>query len=284
MFSLTLEGTPAERERLLAELYDCGTTGIIEEEVPGAGVRLRAFFDDDAARPALLEQFAAQAPRAQSEAEVDWMAGWRASWQPTPVGEKFFLAPVWSEEPTPAGRWRLEVDPGMAFGTGAHATTQLCLEALERHLRPNDTVFDLGTGSGILARGAALAGAGRIYACDIEADSAVVAHRTCQGRVHVFAGSLRSMRPGSVDLLLANINAETLSSLALDMAAALRPGGRVIVSGFPPRHRDRVGGGFRSSRPAARRIRGKGRLGRNHARRAHPQTLTTGHGDCRIIE
>ena len=240
MFSLTLDSTPAELERLLAELYECGTAGIIEEEVPGAGVRLRAFFGNDAARPALVERFAALAPTWRSEPEVDWMSGWRDSWQPTSVGEKFFLVPVWSQEPTPAGRWRLEVDPGMAFGTGAHATTQLCLEALERHLRPGDTVFDLGTGSGILARGAALAGAGRIYACDIEADSAAVAHRTCRGRVHVFAGSLRSVRPGSVDLLLANINAETLCSMASDIAAALRLGGRVIVSGFPPRHRDRI--------------------------------------------
>jgi ribosomal protein L11 methyltransferase len=244
VFSLTLDSTPAGLERLLAELYECGTAGIVEEDVPGAGVRLRAFFDDDTARPALVERFAAQAPRSQSEPEVDWMSGWRASWQPTPVGEKFFLAPVWSEEPTPAGRWRLEVDPGMAFGTGAHATTQLCLEALERHLRPGGTVFDLGTGSGILARGAALAGAGRVYACDIDADSAAVAHRACHGRVHVFAGSLRSMRPGSVDLLLANINAETLCHLASDIAAALRPGGRLIVSGFPPRHRDRAGRAF----------------------------------------
>jgi ribosomal protein L11 methyltransferase len=244
MFSLTLEGTPSECERLLAELYDCGTAGIVEEEVPGAGVRLRAFFDDDAARQALVERFAAQAPCSQLEPDIDWMSGWRDSWQPTPVGEKFFLAPVWSQEPTPAGRWRLEVDPGMAFGTGAHATTQLCLEALERHLRPGDTVFDLGTGSGILARGAALARAGRIYACDIVADAAAVAHRTCQGRVQVFAGSLRSVRPGSVDLLLANINAETLCGMAGDIAAALRPGGRVIVSGFPPRHRDRASQSF----------------------------------------
>jgi ribosomal protein L11 methyltransferase len=244
VFSLTLDSTPAELERLLAELYECGTAGIVEEEVLGAGVRLRAFFDDDAARPALVERFAAQAPSWRSEPEVDWTSGWRDSWQPTPVGEKFFLVPVWSQEPTPAGRWRLEVDPGMAFGTGAHATTQLCLEALERYLLPGDTVFDLGTGSGILARAAALAGAGRIYACDIDADSAAVAHRACQGRVHVFAGSLRSLRAASVDLLLANINAETLSSLAGGIAATLRPAGRVIASGFPPRHRDRVHGAF----------------------------------------
>jgi ribosomal protein L11 methyltransferase len=244
MFSLTLECPPAERERLLADLYDRDTAGIVEEEVPGAGVRLRAFFADDAPRQALAEQFAAYDPFCQSEEDIDWMAGWRDSWPPTPIGEKFFLVPVWSTEPTPDGRWRLEVDPGMAFGTGAHATTQLCLEAIERHLRPGDTVFDLGTGSGILARGAALAGAGRIYACDIEADSAAVAQRACAGRAGVFAGSLRSVRPASVDLLLANINAETLCSMAGDIAVALRPAGRLIVSGFPPRHQGRVGLAF----------------------------------------
>jgi len=240
MFSLSLECAPAERDQLLADLYECGTAGIVEEEVPGAGLRLRAFFDDDGARDALAARFAAHAPFCRDEEDIDWMAGWRDSWQPTPVGEKFFLVPVWSDAPTPAGRWRLEVDPGMAFGTGSHATTQLCLEALERHLRPGDAVFDLGTGSGILARGAALAGAGRIYACDIDADSAAVAHRACHERVAVFAGSLRSVRPASVDLMLANINAETLSSLAADLGAALREGGRVIVSGFPPRHQERI--------------------------------------------
>lgn len=240
MFSLTLDSTPAGHEELLAELYECGTAGIVEEEVPGAGLRLRAFFDDDGARESLITRFARHAPVCRVEDDIDWMAGWRDSWPATPVGEKFFLAPVWSEDPTPAGRWRLEVDPGMAFGTGSHTTTQLCLEALEQHLRAGDTVFDLGTGSGILARGAALAGAGRIYACDIDADSAAVAHRACQGRACVFAGSLRSIRPAAIDLMLANINAETLSSLALEIAATLRDGGRVIVSGFPPRHRERV--------------------------------------------
>jgi ribosomal protein L11 methyltransferase len=244
MFSLSLDTTPAGRDQLLAELYDCGTSGIVEEDVAGAGPRLRAFFDDDGARDALIERFAPHAPVCQTEEDIDWMAAWRDSWPSAPVGEKFFLVPVWSGEPTPAGRWRLEIDPGMAFGTGSHATTQLCLEALERHLRAGDAVFDLGTGSGILARGAALAGAGRIYACDIDADSAAVAHRASRGRAAVFAGSLRSVRPRSVDLMLANINAETLSSLAGEIAATLRVGGRVIVSGFPPRHRDRVSQAF----------------------------------------
>ena len=136
------------------------------------------------------------------------------------------------------------MDPGMAFGTGTHPTTQLCLEALERHLRPADTVLDLGAGSGILARGAALAGAGRIYACDIDADAAAVAHRALEGRAHVFAGSLRSLRPACVDLILANINAETLVSLAGAIAGVLRPAGRVIISGFLSRQQERVYGRF----------------------------------------
>ncbi len=244
MFSLTLVCSSSQRDDLLGELYDCGTAGIVEEEAPGAGLRLRAFFSDDSARESLAARFAAYGAVCREEEDKDWTAGWRDSWPPILVGSKFYVVPVWNPQPAPEGRWRLEVDPGMAFGTGLHPTTQLCLEALERHLRPAETVLDLGAGSGILARGAALAGAGRIYACDIDADAAAVARRALEGRAHVFAGSLRSLRPNLVDLMLANINAETLVSLAGAIASVLRPGGRVILSGFLSRQQERVHGRF----------------------------------------
>ena len=88
--------------------------------------------------------------------------------QPMEVGERFYLVPEWRDDPTPPGRFRIAVNPGMAFGTGVHETTRLCLEALEHYVRPGMRVLDVGTGSGILARAATLLGAERAYACDTD--------------------------------------------------------------------------------------------------------------------
>src|ERR1700738_1813831 len=88
--------------------------------------------------------------------------------QPMTVGARFFLVPEWRDDPTPAGRFRIAVNPGQAFGTGVHETTRLCLEAIEEFVRPGSAVLDVGTGSGILARAAALLGAKRVYGCDVD--------------------------------------------------------------------------------------------------------------------
>ncbi len=104
---------------------------------------------------------------ARQEEDRDWVEAAREMLQPMEVGERFFLVPEWRDDPAPAGRFRMVVNPGMAFGTGVHETTRLCLEALERYVRPGMDVLDVGTGSGILARAAGLLGARRVYACDI---------------------------------------------------------------------------------------------------------------------
>jgi ribosomal protein L11 methyltransferase len=136
---------------------------------------------------------------------------------------------------------RLTIHPGQALGTGDHPATQLCLEALEKHLPPSAVVLDVGAGSGILMAGAALLGARHVAGCDIEYDSIAVAYRNLLTDAlppHVFAGSTRAVRAQSVDLLVANINAVTHETLADEYARVARR--CLILSGFPDRHAARV--------------------------------------------
>ena len=225
MFSLLLACSPAQEDVLIAELYDAGTTGITEE--PGA---LRAFFAGDVNSNELLARFAAFAPQFRREPDVDWEKAAREAWPPLRVGERLFLAPSWNTEPTPAGRLRLEIHPGMACGTGWHPCTQLCLEALERTVRPGMTVLDVGSGSGILSEAARLLGAGAVLACDIDLDALRVAREHV--RVPMFAGSADAVRNKAADLIVANISSAVAEDLLPDFQRIRRPGSAVIVSGF----------------------------------------------------
>src|ERR1035438_1609399 len=153
MFSIEIQCPPEQNDMLIAELWAEGSAGIVELE--GGG--LRAFFEDVADRSAFAVRF--QAVSWRSEQERDGVAMSRANWEPLLVGARFFLVPQWLSNQAPEGRFRIVVNPGMAFGTGRHETTQLCLEALETHVRPGMRVLDVGTGAGILAQAAGIAGA-----------------------------------------------------------------------------------------------------------------------------
>jgi ribosomal protein L11 methyltransferase len=249
MFRLTVECPAAEKEGLIAELSDAGTEGIVEHDLFEGGCRLEAFFEDKAAAVALAGRLSASNITVEACEDRDWVAYSQAQWEPELVGERFFLVPAWRNDPTPAGRLRLVMPPGSAPGTGFHPATQLALEALERRLRPGVRVFDLGTGSGILAMGAVLLGADSVIACDIET-AAVEAAASYLGEakapVSLFAGSARSVRSGAVDLLVANLNAATIRQLAREMARVLAPGGELIVTGFERYEAERVGDLFAS--------------------------------------
>ncbi len=226
MFSLLLQ-SPAEREDfLIAELSEAGTVGIVDED--GA---VRAFFDDDCDQTRLLNRFAAFAPELRQEPSTDWAQVSRDAWSPLLIGRKFFLVAPWSDEPTPAGRLRLEVYPGMACGTGRHPATQLCLEALEEYVHPGDRVLDVGTGSGILSAAAALLGAGLVVGCDVDHDAVNIARE----RVHLplFTGSADAISSNWADVLVANINSATIEQLAMQFARVRKPDSTLILSGFP---------------------------------------------------
>src|SRR5689334_5178612 len=177
MFSLELQCEPADRDLLIAELWEQGSAGIVELD----DRRLRAFFEDGADREALLARYPGAAVR--NEEQRDWVQSARDLLQPMEVGNRFFLVPEWREDPTPAGRVRITINPGLAFGTGVHETTQLCLEAMEDYLQPGMAVLDVGGGSGILGRAARLLDALRVYSCDIDPVAVEVAGEGFVGSV-----------------------------------------------------------------------------------------------------
>jgi ribosomal protein L11 methyltransferase len=223
MFSLEISCASERVDLLIADLWEQGCAGITELE----GGAVRAFFEDGSECKKLLARYPEAIVRA--EEERDWVLEARELLQPMTVGERFFLVPEWRHDPTPEGRFRITVNPGMAFGTGVHETTQLALEALEKYLRPGITVLDVGTGSGILAEAAELLGAGPAFACDLDADAV----RIAKGRVaRCFVGSAPAVRPGVVDLVTANISPEAIIELAGELMRCLRPGGILLASGF----------------------------------------------------
>src|SRR5450759_68630 len=116
------------------------------------------------------------------------------------VGRRFYLVPEWRDDAAPEGRFRIAVNPGLAFGTGVHETTRLCIEALERHVRPESVVLDVGTGCGLLAQVAELLGARSVVACDTDPVAVEIA-RTRVRSARLFTGSASAVRPRSADIV-----------------------------------------------------------------------------------
>jgi ribosomal protein L11 methyltransferase len=212
MFSVRIEN-PDAFDELTAALWEAGTLGISEED--GYVV---AFFEEEAA--------ASRFGRPVQEPEVDWVQRTEDAWPPLLVGERFFLAAPWRKEPTPAGRIRLEINPGLQCGTGQHPCTRLCLEAMERAIRPGDSVLDVGSGSAILSLAAKLLGAGRVIACDVDAEAAPAAQSF---GVPFFVGSIDAVRSGAFDVVVANINEDVIGALRPEFE---RVGRLRILSGF----------------------------------------------------
>ncbi len=176
--------------------------------------------------------------RARRLREERWRDSWKRYFKPQRIGERLLVKPSWAKYKVKAGDAVIEIDPGMAFGTGQHPTTAMCLRALENRLRPRQAVLDLGAGTGILAIAAAKLGAGRVLALDIDPQAVKAARENValngvRGVVEVREGTLPEGAPGRrFDLIVANISGLTIERLAANLAGALRQSGTLIVSGF----------------------------------------------------
>ncbi|MHB8417559.1 MAG: 50S ribosomal protein L11 methyltransferase [Myxococcales bacterium] len=178
--------------------------------------------------------------------EEPWAESWKRHFHPLRLG-RLHVVPPWEDQPTPEGCRRLVLEPGMAFGTGAHETTALCLEAIDGWLaeRPQATLLDVGTGSGILAIAASLLGASRVLATDDDP----VALRTAGENAGRNGASVEMALagqepPGRFDLVVANIHANTLIALAPVLRERLAPGGRLLLSGLLANQADEVAAAF----------------------------------------
>lgn len=175
--------------------------------------------------------------------EEDWAEAWKAHYHPLPIGDRLVIIPAW-ERIDPGKRIPVFLDPGMAFGTGAHPTTRLCLLAIEQRLQPGAVVVDLGCGSGILSVAAARLGALRVLACDIDPVAVTATQRSARAndvddRVEAYLGSLPETlaRLESIglraDILVANILAAVVTRLlGTGLAQVLAEDGLLVASGI----------------------------------------------------
>lgn len=182
------------------------------------------------------------APEFQAFEEVNWAETWKQHYQPIPIGKQMIIVPAWLESPDPT-RIQIRIDPGMAFGTGTHPTTQLCLEMLEEYTPAGKAVLDIGCGSGILSIAAVKLGAQRAYGVDVEdeaipAAQANAATNEVETQVEFALGSVEEIKSGifpirQAPLVLANILASILQRLLVaGLGELVAPGGVLVLSGI----------------------------------------------------
>lgn len=239
-----------DAENVASTLIDCGSTGVEERPSTSQVVTVVAWFESPpdlallaealASSPALeadVARAAASSIRAGATPDDDWLRLWKRGFEPTPVGERLLVFPSWRREEALRipDRIRIEVDPGMAFGTGTHETTRLCMEWLDANWR-GGTLFDVGTGTGLLAIAAVrLEPATRAVACDVDPIAIDVATDNA-GRNDVADHiDFRVCGPEGVDeafdVVLANLTADVILHVRDSLVARTRPGGTLVMSG-----------------------------------------------------
>lgn len=223
--------------------------------------RVKFYLADDAGGRAQLAAIQAGIGREIAVSYVqdsDWENNWRQYYQPIAVGEKLVVVPEWLDTPAD-DRVPLRLDPGLIFGTGSHATTRMCLAAIEQYAAPGKRVLDLGCGSGILAIGALLLGCSAAAGCDIDPKAPAVAEANAAlnglgpDRFTVRAGdiladgTLRAALGGGYALVLANIVSDVIIPLSALVPEFLAPGGTFICSGIIEGRQDEVAAALRQN-------------------------------------
>lgn len=221
-YFILLPASEDEKDLLIAELFEAGTTGVAELDEAGGRYILKASFDTH-------EQAAGFGVEVQID-ETDWIAVSHKAWASRLVGNKFFFAPSWSDEATPDGRWRIDYQDGAACGSGEHPSTRQTLVAMEEYLRPGMRVLDLGCGAGILSLGAKLLRAGAIFGVDVEIESCLLTRRLSS--VPVVQGMADCIASAQFDIVAGNISATVLLNFADEILRIAKPGSRIILAGF----------------------------------------------------
>ena len=170
-------------------------------------------------------------------AEQDWTESWKAAFKPFRLGEHMLMKPSWEDVETRPGDHVIEIDPGMAFGTGTHETTGMCVKLVEKYVKPGQRVIDIGTGTGILAIAAAHMGANPVLATDLDAVAVRVAAENVkingfEGVIDVRCGDLLDVVEESGDVVIANIIADVIVNLAKPVRERIVDGGLFICSGI----------------------------------------------------
>jgi ribosomal protein L11 methyltransferase len=179
--------------------------------------------------------------------EEEWATAWKKYYHPVKISEKFTIVPTWEiYTPVSSDELIIELDPGMAFGTGTHPTTVLCIQALERIVRPGDRVIDVGTGSGVLSIAAAMLGAEDVRAFDLDEVAVTTArvniklNKVSDRAVTAQNNLLDGVEENSADVVVANILAEVILRFTDDAAKVVKPGGSFIASGIIKQKKDQV--------------------------------------------
>jgi ribosomal protein L11 methyltransferase len=246
------EGTDAEKPLF-------GEPGMEPTEAAWEHSRVVALTDVDADQAAIVAEAAAAIKLAEAPAfttravdDEDWVRLTQSQFAPIHIGKNIWVVPSWHEAPDPDALI-LELDPGLAFGTGSHPTTRLCMEWLEAHPMPAKTVLDYGCGSGILAMVAKKMGAGDVAGVDID-PQAIESARDNAARNHCaidfylpdsFAASTKAQHAtGKFDTVVANILSSPLKLMAPMLSGRVAPGGYLILSGVLARQAEEVAAAY----------------------------------------
>ncbi|MBX3277564.1 MAG: 50S ribosomal protein L11 methyltransferase [Acidobacteria bacterium] len=245
-----------------AQLWTAGTTGIEISEDSADAITLRAYFDaapdEDNMREAISKALeAAGLPRSLLRdlrsltiADQDWLAEWKKGYEPVAVGERLLIVPSWKRDETGAvDRVVVQIDPGLAFGTGTHETTRGCLEMLERYWR-GGAMLDVGTGTGILAMAAIkLRPGARVTGFDVDPEAVEVARENAEingvaDELEIEVNKLSFYNGSEFDLVTANLTADVLVPMSRDFSGVMKSGGVLIASGILTEQREEVESAF----------------------------------------